>query len=71
MDFNPTDEQKDIRDTVRKFAETKIKPLAHEPAGDNLLEQVKRDVIGAADLASGEIRSLITEPACCPAWMRK
>ncbi len=24
-----------------------------------------------ADIASGEIRSLITEPACCPAWMRK
>jgi Tol biopolymer transport system component len=24
-----------------------------------------------ADIASGEIRSLITEPACCPAWLRK
>jgi Tol biopolymer transport system component len=24
-----------------------------------------------ADIASGEIRSLITESACCPAWMRK
>jgi dipeptidyl aminopeptidase/acylaminoacyl peptidase len=24
-----------------------------------------------ADIASGEIWSLITEPACCPAWMRK
>jgi Tol biopolymer transport system component len=24
-----------------------------------------------ADLATGEIRSLITESACCPAWMRK
>jgi Tol biopolymer transport system component len=24
-----------------------------------------------ADIATGEIRSLITEPACCPAWMRK
>jgi dipeptidyl aminopeptidase/acylaminoacyl peptidase len=24
-----------------------------------------------ADIASGEIQSLITEPACCPAWMRK
>jgi hypothetical protein len=24
-----------------------------------------------ADLTTGEIRSLITEPACCPAWMRK
>jgi len=24
-----------------------------------------------ADIASGEIRSLISEPACCPAWMRK
>lgn len=30
MDFNPTDVQKDVRDTVRKFAETKIKPRAHE-----------------------------------------
>jgi short/branched chain acyl-CoA dehydrogenase len=30
MDFNPTDVQKDIRDIVRKFAETKIKPQAHE-----------------------------------------
>jgi Tol biopolymer transport system component len=24
-----------------------------------------------ADIASGEIQSLTTEPACCPAWMRK
>lgn len=24
-----------------------------------------------ADIASGEIRSLTTEPACCPAWVRK
>jgi hypothetical protein len=24
-----------------------------------------------ADTASGEIRSLATEPACCPAWLRK
>jgi dipeptidyl aminopeptidase/acylaminoacyl peptidase len=24
-----------------------------------------------ADIISGEIRSLTTEPACCPAWMRK
>lgn len=30
MDFDPTDEQKDIRETVRKFAETRIKPRAHE-----------------------------------------
>ena len=30
MDFELSDEQKTIRDTVRKFAETKIKPLAHE-----------------------------------------
>ena len=24
-----------------------------------------------ADIASGEIRSLTSEPGCCPAWMRK
>ncbi|PIR18419.1 MAG: acyl-CoA dehydrogenase [Elusimicrobia bacterium CG11_big_fil_rev_8_21_14_0_20_64_6] len=30
MDFELSDAQKDIRDTVRKFAEAKIKPLAHE-----------------------------------------
>ena len=30
MDFEPTDEQKTIRDIVRKFAESKIKPRAHE-----------------------------------------
>ncbi|MBI3297115.1 MAG: acyl-CoA dehydrogenase family protein [Elusimicrobia bacterium] len=30
MDFELTDEQKTIRETVRKFAETKIKPLAHD-----------------------------------------
>ncbi|MDE2291084.1 MAG: acyl-CoA dehydrogenase family protein [Elusimicrobia bacterium] len=30
MDFELTDEQKTIRETVRKFAETKIKPRAHE-----------------------------------------
>jgi hypothetical protein len=27
--------------------------------------------VQTADIASGEIRSLISEPACCPAWMRK
>ncbi len=30
MDFELSDEQKMIRETVRKFAETKIKPAAHE-----------------------------------------
>ena len=30
MDFELSDAQKDIRDTVRKFAEARIKPLAHE-----------------------------------------
>jgi alkylation response protein AidB-like acyl-CoA dehydrogenase len=30
MDFELSDAQKDIRDTVRKFAEKEIKPLAHE-----------------------------------------
>ncbi len=30
MDFNPSDEQKTIRETVRKFAETRVKPRAHE-----------------------------------------
>jgi alkylation response protein AidB-like acyl-CoA dehydrogenase len=30
MDFELTDAQKDIRDTVRKFAEKEIKPRAHE-----------------------------------------
>ncbi len=30
MDFELTDDQKTIRETVRKFAEAKIKPLAHE-----------------------------------------
>ncbi len=30
MDFEHTEEQKAIRETVRKFAETKIKPAAHE-----------------------------------------
>ena len=30
MDFELSDSQKDIRDTVRKFAEAKIKPLAHD-----------------------------------------
>jgi alkylation response protein AidB-like acyl-CoA dehydrogenase len=30
MDFTPSDEQKTIRETVRKFAETRIKPRAHE-----------------------------------------
>jgi dipeptidyl aminopeptidase/acylaminoacyl peptidase len=27
--------------------------------------------VQTADIASGEIQSLTTEPACCPAWMRK
>jgi Tol biopolymer transport system component len=27
--------------------------------------------VQSADIVSGEIRSLTTEPACCPAWVRK
>jgi len=30
MDFTPSEDQKTIRETVRKFAETRIKPKAHE-----------------------------------------
>lgn len=30
MDFEPTEDQKAVRELVRKFAETKIKPAAHE-----------------------------------------
>jgi Tol biopolymer transport system component len=30
-----------------------------------------RMTLSIADVATGEIKSLVTEPACCPAWMRK
>jgi hypothetical protein len=30
-----------------------------------------RMTVFLADLATGEVRSLVTGPACCPAWMRK
>ncbi|HSL30209.1 MAG TPA: hypothetical protein VK900_13505 [Anaerolineales bacterium] len=30
-----------------------------------------RMIVYTADLATGELRSLTTEPTCCPAWMRK
>ncbi len=44
------------------------------PNGNTLAFNVVVDgrmTVFLADTASGEIRSLITESACCPAWMRK
>jgi Tol biopolymer transport system component len=44
------------------------------PDGNTLAFQTVLDgrmEVQSADIASGEIRSLTTEPACCPAWMRK
>ncbi|HET9913407.1 MAG TPA: hypothetical protein VFQ13_16045, partial [Anaerolineales bacterium] len=44
------------------------------PGGNTLAFNIvinDRMEVRIADLATGEIRSLITESACCPAWMRK
>ncbi|HLA06127.1 MAG TPA: hypothetical protein VJ022_01695, partial [Anaerolineales bacterium] len=59
---------------VTSYAEGRVETSYWSPDGNTLAFNVVvngRMSVSIAELASGEIRSLITESACCPAWMRK
>jgi len=63
----PGDTERDVADRLVQTAEALL-PLGTETLvyafQANLLEQVKRDVIGAADLASGEIGGAVERSIC-------
>ena len=59
---------------VTQLEEGRVETPFWSPDGNTLAFSVvinDRMEVRIADLTTGEIRSLITESACCPAWMRK
>ena len=59
---------------VTYFTEGHVETPFWSPDGNTLAFAVVingRMEVQIADMATGEIRSLITESTCCPAWMRK
>jgi Tol biopolymer transport system component len=59
---------------ITSFADGRVETPHWSPDGNTLAFNTVLDGrmdVQIADMPSGEIRSLITEPACCAAWMRK
>ncbi len=59
---------------VTSFTNGRAETPHWSPEGNTLAFNAVLDgrmEVQIADIGSGEIRSLTTEPACCPAWMRK
>jgi len=59
---------------ITNFENAHIETPLWSPDGNTLAFNVVingRMEVQIADITTGEIRSLITESACCPAWMRK
>ena len=59
---------------ITRFMDGYVETPYWSPDGNTLAFNVIVDgriEVQTADIASGEIRSLITESTCCPAWMRK
>ncbi len=59
---------------VTYLTEGRVETPHWSPDGNTLAFTVVingRMEVQIADAVTGEVRSLITEPACCPAWMRK
>lgn len=59
---------------VTSFTSGRAETPHWSPDGNRLVFNTVLDGrmdVQIADIVSGEIRSLIEEPACCPAWMRK
>jgi dipeptidyl aminopeptidase/acylaminoacyl peptidase len=59
---------------ITRFMDGYVETPYWSPDGNTLAFNVVVDgriEVQTADIASGEIRSLITESTCCPAWMRK
>jgi len=59
---------------ITSFTEGHAETPRWSPDGNTLAFSTVLDgrmEVQSADIASGEIHSLIAEPACCPAWMRK
>ena len=59
---------------VTSFTGGRAETPRWSPDGNTLVFSTVLDgrmEVQSADIASGEIQSLVPEPACCPAWMRK
>jgi dipeptidyl aminopeptidase/acylaminoacyl peptidase len=59
---------------ITSFADGRAETPHWSPDGNTLAFNTVLDgrmEVQIADITSGEIRSLTSEPACCPAWMRK
>jgi dipeptidyl aminopeptidase/acylaminoacyl peptidase len=59
---------------ITHFEDGRAETPLWSPRGNTLAFNVvinDRMTVHIADLATGEIRPLITETSCCPAWMRK
>lgn len=58
---------------VTRFENARVETPHWSPDGNTLAFNAVVDgriTVFLADLASGEVRPLVTESACCPAWMR-
>jgi Tol biopolymer transport system component len=59
---------------VTHFTEGRAETPHWSPDGNTLVFQNVlngRMDLQVVDLASGEIKPILAEPACCPSWMRK
>jgi Tol biopolymer transport system component len=59
---------------ITQFENTQVETPTWSPDGNTIAFQAvvnDRMEVHIANMQTGETRSLITEPACCPAWMRK
>ncbi len=59
---------------ITSFTNGRVETPHWSPDGNTLVFNTVLDgrmEVQRADIALGEIRSLIPEPACCPAWLRK
>ena len=68
------DVESSVLTQVTNFTEGHAETPYWSPDGNTLTFNVVingRMTVSIADVESGEIRSLVTESACCPAWMRK
>ncbi|MCJ7433003.1 MAG: hypothetical protein MUO77_05895 [Anaerolineales bacterium] len=59
---------------LTKFEDARVETPTWSPDGNTIAFQIvinDRVEVYIANAQTGEIKSLIAEPACCPAWMRK
>jgi dipeptidyl aminopeptidase/acylaminoacyl peptidase len=59
---------------ITQLSDGRVETPQWSPDGNTLAFNIVRNgriEVQAADIHSGQIRSVTTEPTCCPAWMRK